>query len=105
MSTEKAHRFLSRLVGSALRARGAPHPCRYRGQRRERFAVRCARSRTWDCGVSTRRLPQRVARQDLWVVAMRGGGKEQAVFPIHQRLVELEQGCRLDERAKFRDAA
>jgi hypothetical protein len=32
--------------------------------------------------------------------AMRGGGKEQAVFPIHQRLVELEQDCRFDERAK-----
>jgi hypothetical protein len=34
---------------------------------------------------------------------MRRGGKEQAVFPIYQRLVELEQRCRLDERAKFRN--
>lgn len=29
------------------------------------------------------------------------GGKEQTLFPIHQGLVELEQRCRLDERAKF----
>jgi hypothetical protein len=31
--------------------------------------------------------------------------KEQVVFPIDQRLVEFEQRCRLDERAKFRDPA
>ena len=37
--------------------------------------------------------------------ATRRGGKEQAVFAIHQGLVELEQGCRLDERAKFRNPA
>jgi hypothetical protein len=37
--------------------------------------------------------------------AMRGGGKEQAVFPIHQRLVELEQRCRLDESAESRNPA
>lgn len=37
--------------------------------------------------------------------AMRGGGKEQAVFTIHQGLVELEQCCRLDERAKLRNPA
>ena len=37
--------------------------------------------------------------------AMRRGGKEQAVFPIHQGLVELEQRCRLDERAKLRNPA
>jgi len=32
-------------------------------------------------------------------------GKEQAVFPIHQGLVELEQRCRLDERAELRNPA
>lgn len=37
--------------------------------------------------------------------AMHGGGKGQAVFPIHQGLVELEQCCRLDERAKLRNPA
>ena len=37
--------------------------------------------------------------------AMRRGRKEQAVFPIHQGLVELEQRCRLDERAKLRNPA
>ena len=37
--------------------------------------------------------------------AMRRGRKEQAVFPIHQGLVELEQCCRLDERAKLGNAA
>ena len=36
---------------------------------------------------------------------MRRGGKEQAVFAIHQGLVELEQRCRLDERAKLRNPA
>ena len=33
--------------------------------------------------------------------AMRRGGKEQAAFLMHQRFVELEQRCRLDERASF----
>jgi len=37
--------------------------------------------------------------------AMRRRGKEQPVFPIHQGLVELEQRCRLDERAKLRNPA
>jgi len=37
--------------------------------------------------------------------ATRRGGKEQPVLPIHQRLVELQQRCRLDERAKLRNAA
>jgi len=37
--------------------------------------------------------------------AMGRGGKEQAVLSIHQGLVELEQRCRLDERAKFRNPA
>jgi len=37
--------------------------------------------------------------------ARRRGRKEQAVFLIHQRLVELEQCCRLDERAKLRNPA
>jgi hypothetical protein len=35
------------------------------------------------------------------LAALRRRGKEQAVFPLHQRLVELEQRCRLDECAKF----
>ncbi len=33
------------------------------------------------------------------------GGKEQTIFPIHQGFVELEQRCRLDERAKLRNPA
>ena len=33
--------------------------------------------------------------------AVRRRGKEQVVFPIHQGLVEFEQRCRLDERAKL----
>src|SRR5262245_22529031 len=37
--------------------------------------------------------------------AMRREEEEQAVFPTHQRLVELEQRCRLDKRAKFRNPA
>ena len=37
--------------------------------------------------------------------AMRRGRKEQAVFPVHQALVELEQRCRLDERAELRNPA
>jgi hypothetical protein len=37
--------------------------------------------------------------------ARRRGRKEQAVFLIHQRLVELEQCCQLDERAKLRNPA
>ena len=36
---------------------------------------------------------------------MCGGGKEQAVLTIHQGLVELEQCCGLDERAKLRNPA
>lgn len=35
--------------------------------------------------------------------AMRRRRKEQAVFAIHQRLVEFKERCRLDERAKFRN--
>ena len=35
--------------------------------------------------------------------AMRRGGKEQAIFAIHQGIVEPEQSCRLDERAKLRN--
>jgi len=31
------------------------------------------------------------------------GGKEPTILPIHQGLVELEQRCRLDERAKLRE--
>ena len=31
------------------------------------------------------------------------GGKEPTILPIHQGLVELEQRCRLDERAKLRN--
>jgi hypothetical protein len=37
--------------------------------------------------------------------AMRRRGKEQAVFPIHQGSVELEECCRLDERAKLGNPA
>jgi hypothetical protein len=37
--------------------------------------------------------------------ARRRGRKEQAVFLIHQGVVELEQCCRLDERAKLRNSA
>ena len=37
--------------------------------------------------------------------AMRRRGKEQAVFPIHQGSVELEECCRLDERAKLGNSA
>ena len=33
------------------------------------------------------------------------GGKEPTILPIHQGLVELEQRCRLDERAKLRNPA
>ena len=33
------------------------------------------------------------------------GGKEPTILPIHQSLVELEQRCRLDERAKLRNPA
>ena len=36
---------------------------------------------------------------------MRRRGKEQAVLPIHQGFVELEQRCRLDQRVKFRNPA
>jgi hypothetical protein len=36
---------------------------------------------------------------------MRRGGKEQAVFAIHQNLVELEERCWLDQRAKLRNPA
>jgi len=32
-------------------------------------------------------------------------GKEQTIFLIHQGFVELEQRCRLNERAKFRHPA
>ena len=35
------------------------------------------------------------------VAATVAGGKEQTIFTIDQCLVELEQRCRLDERAKF----
>jgi hypothetical protein len=34
---------------------------------------------------------------------MPGGGKEQTIFVIDQRLVEFEQRCRLDERAELRN--
>ena len=37
--------------------------------------------------------------------AMRRGGKEQAVLPIYQCIVELQQRCRLDQRAKLRNPA
>ena len=37
--------------------------------------------------------------------AMRRRGKEQAIFPIHQGSVELEECCRLDERAKLGNPA
>jgi len=37
--------------------------------------------------------------------AMRRRGKEQAVFPIHQGPVEVEERRRLDERAKLRNPA
>jgi hypothetical protein len=37
--------------------------------------------------------------------AMRRIGKEQAVFPIYQGSVELEECCRLDERAKLGNPA
>jgi len=36
-----------------------------------------------------------------WLAAMRRGGKQEAVFPIHQGFVELEQCGRLDERPSF----
>jgi hypothetical protein len=39
------------------------------------------------------------------LAAMRRGGKEQAVFAIHQNLVELEERCWLDQRAKLRNPA
>jgi hypothetical protein len=39
------------------------------------------------------------------LATMRRGGKEQAVFPIHQGFVELEQRCRFDERADLRNPA
>src|SRR5207253_7800925 len=39
------------------------------------------------------------------LTSMRRGGKEQAVFPIYQGFVQLEQRCRLDEGAKFRNPA
>jgi hypothetical protein len=39
------------------------------------------------------------------LAVMRRGGKEKAVFPLDQGFVELEQVCRLDERAKLRNQA
>ena len=39
------------------------------------------------------------------LAAMRRGGKEQAVFAIHQNLVELEECCWLDQRANLRNPA
>ena len=36
---------------------------------------------------------------------MPGGGKEPTILPIHQGLVELEQRCRPDERAKLRNSS
>ena len=39
------------------------------------------------------------------LAAMRRGRKEQVVLTIHQRPVKLEQCCRLDEGAKFRNPA
>ena len=37
------------------------------------------------------------------LTAMVARGKEPTILPIHQGLVELEQRCRLDERAKLRE--
>ncbi len=39
------------------------------------------------------------------LAAMRQGRKQEAVFPIDQRFVELEQRCRFDERADLRHPA
>src|SRR5437870_2391452 len=39
------------------------------------------------------------------LTSTRRGRKKQAVFPIYQGFVELEQRCRPDERAKLRNPA
>ena len=81
---------------------GVPDPPREQGLSRSlnpdidwRRMRSCSRNRSSEACITNIRLcpprPDRVFAHDR-------GGEEEAVFPIHQCLVELEQRCRLDKR-------